>query len=431
MPPPEPPPDVARSTKERTRGAVFWKISGAGAAFQAGSAAVDSATVVASLLYHLTGSAYAVGAASAVLRLGWLLPQLAVGFLAQRAERRMPFYVVGAFGRASCLALIAILFATAGNLTDGWIAGGFLLLWTLYAFVSGIVAVPYNDIVGRSIPSGARSRMLAWRFFGGGVLALGAAAIIHRLLATETLFTAYALIFALASALMFISSLSFVSAGEPPTPNQKHTMTTNFGQFLKGGMEVLRSDTRFRLFLYTQWLGGATLMALPFYVVAATSVGLNVKDVGILLGAQTGGSLMSNALWGRIGDRYGKLALLQAVGGLRLVPPLSALALFAVVTNFAPPATLVAFAVLFVFIGALINGATIGYLGYLMEISPNEQRPAYSGYFNALASPAALLPLAGAAIVDVISLMAVFVVALLAAALQLVLYARLSRWERD
>ena len=73
---------------------------------------------------------------------------------------------------------------------------------------------------------------------------------------------------------------------------------------------------------------------------------------------------------------------------------------------------------------------TIGYLGYLMEISPNEQRPAYSAYFNALASPAALLPLAGAAIASVLSLMVVFVVAFLAAALQLVLYARLSRWER-
>ncbi len=435
MPPPEPPPapprQVARSTKDGARGAVFWKISGAGAAFQAGSAAVDSATVVAGLVYHLTGSAYAVGAASAVLRLGWLLPQLIVGFLAQRAERRMPFYVVGAFGRAGCLALIAILFATASNHTGVWIAGGFLLLWTLYAFVSGIVAVPYNDIVGRSIPSGARSRMLAWRFFGGGVLALGAAAIIHRLLATETLFTAYALIFALASALMFVSSFSFVSAGEPPTPIRNPIKPTNFGQFLKGGMAVLRSDTRFRLFLYTQWLGGATLMALPFYVVAATSVGMSVTDVGILLGAQTAGALLSNAPWGRVGDRYGKFALLRAVGWLRLVPPIGALALFALVPNFAPSVTLAAFAVLFVFIGALINGVTIGYLGYLMEISPDDQRPAYSGYFNALASPAALLPLAGAALVDVISLMAVFVVALLAAAVQLALYARLARWERD
>ena len=420
-----------QDTKAKAGGPVFWKITGAGASFQAGSSAVDSATIVANLVNHLTGSAYAVGAASAVLRLGWLLPQLLVGFLAQRVERRMPFYVVGAFGRASCLALIALLFATVSEPPSGWVAGGFLALWALYAFISGIVAVPYNDIVGRSIRSGARSRMLAWRFFGGGGLALGVAAVIHRLLATETLFTAYALIFALASAFMFISSFSFVSAGEPPTPPKKDATAPDFGQFVKDGLGVLRSDARFRLFLYTQWLGGAALMVLPFYVVAATSLGLDVKEVGILLGAQTGGSLVSNALWGRIGDRFGKLVLLQAVGGLRLVPPLGALAIFAVARDFAPSTTLAAFAMLFISIGALINGMTIGYLGYLMEISPNEQRPAYSAYLNASAPPAALLPLVGAAIADTLSLMVVFVVASLAAAVQLVLYARLAHWEKD
>ena len=428
MPRPKLPAGALLDSGDRAGGPVFWKITGAGASFQAGAAAVDSATVVASLVNHLTGSVYAVGAAGAVLRLGWLLPQLLVGFLAQRAKRRMPFYMVGAFGRAACLALIALLLMVSEP-ASVWAAGGFLVLWTLYAFVSGIVAVPYNDIVGRSIPSGARSRMLAWRFFGGGVLALGVAAVMHQLLATETIFTAYGLMFALASALMFISSFSFVSAGEPLTPAKKSVLAPGFGQFLSDGWEVLRSDARFRLFLYTQWLGGATLMALPFYVVAATRLGLGLRDVGILLGAQTVGALLSNALWGRIGDRYGKLALLQTVGRLRLVPPLAGIAIFAAATILAPTATLIAFAALFGFLGALVNGMTIGYLGYLMEISPNDRRPAYSAYFNALASPAALLPLAGAAIADVISLTVVFVVAFLAAALQLLLYRRLSHWQ--
>ena len=102
MPRPNARPKADQDTEEKVGGPVFWKITGAGASFQAGSAAVDSATIVASLVHHLTGSVYAVGAASAVLRLGWLLPQLVVGFLAQRVERRMPFYIVGAFGRASC-----------------------------------------------------------------------------------------------------------------------------------------------------------------------------------------------------------------------------------------------------------------------------------------------------------------------------------------
>ena len=85
---------------EQTEKRRFWRIASAGAAFQGGTAAVDFSTVVASLVYYLIGSAFAVGAATAVLRLGWLLPQLVVGYLAQRAEKRKPFYVFGAYGRA-------------------------------------------------------------------------------------------------------------------------------------------------------------------------------------------------------------------------------------------------------------------------------------------------------------------------------------------
>ncbi len=409
-------------------GPAFWKIAGAGAAFQAGSSAVDSATIVASLVLHLTGSVFAVGAASAVLRLGWLLPQLVVGFLAQQAERRMPYYMVGAFGRAACLALIAGLLAVAAEPASAWISGGFLASWTLYAFVSGIVAVPYNDIVGRSIPASARSRMLAWRFLGGGLLALGVAAIVHRLLATTPPLTAYALTFALASLLMLVSSISFVSAGEPAIPARRTEPARTFRAFMQDGLEVLGSDARFRLFLITQWLGGATFMVLPFYVVAASRLGLEIEDVAVLLAAQTAGSLASNPAWGRIGDHYGKLRLLEVVGVLRLVPPA---AIFFLLLSASPSAAfrLGEFAVLFFVLGALVNGMTIGYLGFLMEISPDDRRPAYSAYFNALASPAALLPLVGAAIVAAASLEILFAVAVMAAIVQLAVLRRLRRWE--
>jgi MFS family permease len=415
---------TAPDDRARGMGTTFWKIAGAGAAFQAGASAVDSATIIANLVDRLTGNVFAVGAASAVLRLGWLLPQVVVGFLAQRARRRMPFYIVGAFGRATCLALIAGLLTLAVELPVAWTAAGFLALWTLYAFISGIVAVPYNDIVGRSIAPGARSRLLAIRFFGGGVLALGVALLIQRLLVTMDFLAAHALIFALAAGLMVVSALSFVAAGEPPAPRPPSSVPDSFGAFVHDGAAVLRTDRRFRLFLFTQWLGGATLMALPFYVVAANRLGLDAPDVAVLLAAQTAGSLASNAAWGWIGDRFGKLWLLESVGLLRLFPPLAML-LMLMHGVLAEGARLLAFAGLFVAIGALINGMTIGYLGYLMEISPDERRPAYSAFFNVLASPAALLPLLGAIVARLVSLEAVFALAVAAAATQLGLLRKL------
>lgn len=38
----------------------------------------------------------------------------------------------------------------------------------------------------------------------------------------------------------------------------------------------------------------------------------------------------------------------------------------------------------------------IAQLGYLMEISPEDARPAYSGYLNMLVAPVTLSPLVGA-----------------------------------
>ena len=95
----------------------FWHVAGAGAAFQAGSAAVDSATIMSALVFQLTGSPIAVGAVSTILRLGWLLPQLFVGYIAGRGGSSMPFYAIGAFGRTVAIAMLALVLwigATAG-----------------------------------------------------------------------------------------------------------------------------------------------------------------------------------------------------------------------------------------------------------------------------------------------------------------------------
>ncbi len=78
--------------------------------------------------------------------------------------------------------------------------------------------------------------------------------------------------------------------------------------------------------------------------------------------------------------------------------------------------TLLFFTMVFVVLGAVGNGGTIAQLGYLMEISPDDRRPAYSGYFNAVVAPAALSPLVGAAVVEAVSASAVFAASAAAAA---------------
>ena len=83
----------------------------------------------------------------------------------------------------------------------------------------------------------------------------------------------------------------------------------------------------------------------------------------------------------------------------------------------------VLFVVIFFLLGALTNGLTIAVVGYLMELSPTDHRPAYTGYFNAMTAPAYLLPLLGGILVQATGAAPVFATAVAAAALQ---YAALS-----
>ena len=389
-------------------GGRFRRIAVAGVLFQGGAAAVDTSTIVAGLVSTMTGSAVAVGAAAAIARYGWLFPQPFVAYFAQRAHRRMPFYIAGAFGRAFCLAAVAMLLFVDEGLPEIAMIVGFFLLWTVYAFIGGIVAVPYNDIVGRAIASTYRSRLLAIRFFGGGILALMVAAVAHRLLDALPFPDGYAVVLLVGVGLLLVSATAFVAAGEPETPATAHEVRS-LRDFVRDGMAVLRDDARFRLFVYARWLDGAVAMAAPFYVVVGLRMGISPSDVAVLLMAQTTGALLLNPLWGWWGDRLSKQSLLEGVAGLGVLAPVLALPWLLFDGTLAAHA-LPGFTAIFFVLGAVGNGGIIAQLGYLMEISPDDRRPAYSGYFNALVAPAALSPLIGAALAEMASLSAVFAV---------------------
>jgi len=293
-----------RKTSQKSR---FWNVAGAGVAFQAGSAAVDSGTIMSALVWQLSGSSVLVGSVTAILRFGWLFPQLIVGYLAGQTGDSMRYYKIGAFGRASAMAAMALVLWAGAGWARPWLTAAVMALWVTYAFVSGIVGVPYNDLVARAVPSELRSRLLATRFFGGGVLALGVAALADRLVGALPFPMSYAAIIAMAALLMYLSSLTFITM-EPPDPAASKSAKPGFFAYLQEGISTFKTDQRFRAFVFAQWCGGAVLMAAPFYVVAVSKAGVSLENIALLLGAQTAGALLSNPLWGWWGTIWARSA---------------------------------------------------------------------------------------------------------------------------
>jgi MFS family permease len=85
------------------------------------------------------------------------------------------------------------------------------------------------------------------------------------------------------------------------------------------------------------------------------------------------------------------------------------------------------FVTVFFILGALANGLTIAVIGFLMEISPDDRRPAYSGYFNAITAPAFLLPLLAGIAAALFGLQVVFAISTVAAVLQSFFLSRIER----
>lgn len=143
-----------------------------GALFECGAAFVETGTVVAAFLGRLTPSPVAVGAAESVARVGWLLPQILVANYAQGLRYRKPIYLIAGWGRAACLGFLAGLLLVWPDapraIGSELVLAAFFVLWTAFSLVSGLAGVPYNDIIGRTVPSNRRSRLLAGRAFVGG-----------------------------------------------------------------------------------------------------------------------------------------------------------------------------------------------------------------------------------------------------------------------
>jgi MFS family permease len=92
---------------------------------------------------------------------------------------------------------------------------------------------------------------------------------------------------------------------------------------------------------------------------------------------QITGALVSKLLWGWWGDKSGKASFLRIIAFGLIFPPMAIL-LSALVGDFNSTWQIQIYILVFFISGALAYGLTITVVGYLMEISPEYLRPAYS-----------------------------------------------------
>ena len=382
----------------------------------------DSSTVLPAFIHKLSGSDLLVGLTGSMMTAGWMWPQLLMSNLLEHRPRKMPFYALGMSVRV--LAWLGIFFCTVaiGEQNPMLLAGSFLGLYFLSSSAMGVSTLPYMDIVSKSIEPQRRARFFSLRQLYGGFFAIGVGFLVRAVLGDASEFTGilggitqafrsftmyfigsicnietdlgfpynYAFLFICSVTAAFLSFISFLGVREPIHPVQATRQPIS--EHLKQGPHFLRTDANYRRFILFRVFAHVSGMASPFYIpYALDALGFSDATIGFFIVSSALSGVVSNTMWGYVGEKYGVRWVLIITAGMMGIPPILAFSSGILPISLQMPA----FFLIFIVGGILGNGMMVGFMAYMLNIAPPRNRPTYIGFMNTLLMPVSFAPVLG------------------------------------
>jgi MFS family permease len=277
------------------------------------------------------------------------------------------------------------------------------------------------DIVAKAIPSTRRGTFFGARLFFGGILSALAGIFVKGVLDVKPFPDNFAVLFVAASVIVTAAIISFSLVHEPEVSVKDKREP--FKKFLLRGPRLLRTNRSYRMLLVVRILLAAWGMALPFYIIYARDrLGLGAGAAGVFLSIQMVGMILSNILWGTLSDRIGNKIVLVLVSGVALVSPLLAL----LSTRCEWLGNTWCFGIVFFFLGFALSGIRLGQTNYMLDVSPEAERPTYLGFMNTFLAPVLLLSMVGGFVIERTSFETLFFTVMGTAILALILAVRLD-----
>jgi MFS family permease len=364
---------------------------------------IDSSMVLSWFLAQLGTSNILIGLVQPI-RIGssFVLQILVSGYL-QRKSHKMPFYLTGAVLRCLLLVGLALVVALI-PLGSPWLVPGFFAILIIYSLISGVIGLPFLDIVGKSILPSQRGEFFGQRNLWGNILVLGASATVGYLLA-EPLGLVFpmnvAVIFALSALFMAFTSVVWSRIKEPP--GVVDTSRVRWSEQLRRGVRLLKRDPHYRRYVLVRLALVPPGWVTPFYVVyAKDALGIPSQMIGVYLAIRTIAAVFSNLVWSRVSDRRGNRAIVQAASAVGISIPLLALIVGLVIEGAPAEASwpAYAFGLVFMAMGAFGAGMMVSGLSYLLDIVPDAERPLYLGFNSTIFGIANFSALASGFLID-------------------------------
>jgi hypothetical protein len=338
---------------------------------KAGDLVVDAKTVLAWLLVAVGAPAAFTGLLVPIRESGSMLPQVLLVPLVRRLAVRKWVWVVG--GGLQAVAVLAMA-AVAATL-EGTVAGvGILLALSAFAFARSLSSIAAKDVLGRTVPKGARGQINGYATVGAGIAAITVGLGMRALGGEDTPPETFAWLLVGASVAWVLAVLAYATVTEAPGERDRGD-----GAPIGGAVRLLRDDAPFRRFVVARTLLLVSALTPPFIVTLASEQGgAGLAGLGSFVISSGVASLVGGRFWGRFADRSSRRTMMVASGaastivvvflGLLLFEDLRALpALY--------PAT-------YLLIALAHTGARLGRKTYVVDLAEGNKRTDYVAVSN-------------------------------------------------
>jgi len=336
----------------------------------------DTSTVLPLIIDYFNGNEVLVGILSSLMKGGAIIMQLWTAFKAQehgRVLHSLRKVFVFRFLTWFAVGLSILFFAGFGNVLVLLLISLFLFL---FSFSAGVGVIYYQELLGKSFTKQYRGKAIAYKQIASGIAGMISGGISGVILESFSEPMSFSMLFIISGLIMAIGFILFWNYKET---NKKETLLKekHFGLFLKNAGKVFKDDKNLQIQILSRFLAYALFLVFPFVILnAKNELGIDGKDIGIIISLQMAGAVAGNFLW----------AFLASKNINRCIIIISfVLSIFAIGAIFSASNIYVYYGVYFI-AGAAIDGFRLAFSNLILIIAPDEKRPVYVAVQNNLSS---------------------------------------------
>ena len=366
-----------------------------------GDSFVAAYTILPVFMSTLTDSPILIGMIPALEGAGWFLPQLFLARYLENKSRRLPLVLkLGVFDRLPYLFLALGAFLIL-KVDQSVAIVMFLVFYGIKVFSSGLVALPWQELIATVIPVSHRGRYWGFSLVLGKLLGLFGAFIAGLMLARIAYPLNYAYMFLIGFVCVVISYF-FLSLNVEPEI-ERHTSAISIS-VLGRIKAILRTDKNFAAFLVNRGFVFLSFMGLAFVTVYGIErFNLPISYSAVFTGVMLSTEIVGYAIWGTVSDRDGYKRVIEASNGLLIAGFLGLLLV----------KSLWGLYVVFGILSFAHSGEYIADQNIAMEFGKEADRPTYIGMSKTLIGPFLLVsPIIGGGIVKLWGYQSMFLTAL-------------------